>query len=220
MSVAGSAAPPSPSPSEASAQELGFQLEEEIHAAISAKGYECLREQDIRSRWGKTFNGVDHLVQRGDSYIFIQDKWESKGAGQRAVAQFLGCVLRIKEHLPAHSKTHIIWAAKYAPTSGGIALLEEKGALILTEHASISALAAKVDATAVGLLSGVSALPTGVIPTSKPAIKMAPAGGRTVSRMRKCEGCLHRVSVRIPTGSATYQFTCPICSYSVTTNSF
>jgi hypothetical protein len=43
---------------------------------------------------------------------------------------------------------------------------------------------------------------------------------RTVTQIRRCEGCRNRVGVSVPTDTQTFEFKCPICFYSVYTNCF
>ena len=47
-----------------------------------------------------------------------------------------------------------------------------------------------------------------------------PSMGRCIIKRRRCEGCLRTVPVQVPLCSSYYDFHCPVCQYTVTTNCF
>ena len=121
----------------------GFALEDMIHSAlIKLPGVECLREQEIRSRFNdQSLNGVDHWIQFDNQHILIQDKWKESSTTQQEVAQFLGCVERIQARCPVDDVFYLIWAGKNIPTSHSATTLKERSVMITHCPYSIEALA-------------------------------------------------------------------------------
>lgn len=125
------------------ASQQGFELEELIQNALSSiHEIECLREQDIRSKFNdQSLNGIDHWIRHGTDHILIQDKWKDSATGQQEAAQFLSCVERIQARCSQEDTFYLVWACKSEPTANSIALLKERNVTLVSCSISIQALA-------------------------------------------------------------------------------
>jgi hypothetical protein len=125
------------------ASQQGFELEELIHGGLSSlTQLECLREQDIRSKFGdQSLNGVDHWIRFGTEHILIQDKWKGAATSQQESAQFLSCVERIQARCSQDDTFYLVWACKSEPTSHSLAALNERHVTVIPCGISIHALA-------------------------------------------------------------------------------
>jgi hypothetical protein len=121
----------------------GFALEDAIHNALcKLPDVECLREQDIRSKYNdQSLNGVDHWIRYQNTNILIQDKWKETATTQQEVSQFLGCVERIQARCSSDDVFYLIWAGKNTPTSHSATTLKERTVQIIHCAFSIEALA-------------------------------------------------------------------------------
>jgi hypothetical protein len=121
--------------------ELGFELEQLIHNALSnITDFECLREQDIRNLFNdQSFNGVDHWIKYKEKHILIQDKWKET-ITQPEIAQFLTCVERIQARNSKSDTYYLLWVSKKEPTSNALKSLSERNVNIITCSKSIEAL--------------------------------------------------------------------------------
>jgi hypothetical protein len=124
-------------------QDEGRALEELIHTALLCiPGIECLREQDIRSKYNdQSLNGVDHMIRKDTAVVLIQDKWKDSSTTQQEVSQFLSCVERIQARCSPQDSFFLIWAGKQLPTSHSTASLRERNVSILNCPFSIEGLA-------------------------------------------------------------------------------
>jgi uncharacterized CHY-type Zn-finger protein len=125
------------------ASQQGFELEELIQNALcSVEGLECLREQDIRSKFNdQSLNGVDHWIRHGSEHILIQDKWKGGATGQQEAAQFLSCAERIQARCAQEDTFYLVWACKSEPTAHSLSALKERNVTVVTCSVSIHALA-------------------------------------------------------------------------------
>jgi hypothetical protein len=124
-------------------QDEGRMLEERIHIALTRiSDLECLREQDIRTKFNdQSLNGVDHMIRKGSDVLLIQDKWKESATTQQEVSQFLSCVERIQARCSPEDTFYLIWAGKLIPTTHSLASLRERNCSVLNCPISIEALA-------------------------------------------------------------------------------
>jgi hypothetical protein len=125
------------------ASQQGFELEELIQNALSAiPTIECLREQEIRSKFNdQSLNGIDHWIRNGTDHILIQDKWKESATSQQEAAQFLSCVERIQARCSQEDTFYLVWACKTEPTSHSTSILKERNVSIVSCSISIQSLA-------------------------------------------------------------------------------
>lgn len=123
--------------------EQGFLLEDCIHAALSwLPRTECLREQEIRAKFGdQSINGVDHWIRKDSTHVLIQDKWKDSATTQQEVSQFLSCIERIQARCDPNDTFYLIWAGKTQPTSHSMKALTERNVTVITCSYSLEALA-------------------------------------------------------------------------------
>ena len=57
-----------------SPQKKGFKLEDDLHEKLETK-YECLREIDIKRKYGQHLCGIDHMILHNNFRVLIQCKW-------------------------------------------------------------------------------------------------------------------------------------------------
>jgi hypothetical protein len=147
----------------------GFQLEDYIHNALSIiPDVECLKEQDIRTRFSdQSINGVDHWIRHGEYNILIQDKWKESATTQQEVSQFLSCVERIQSRCSQTDTFYLIWAGKLLPTNHSITSLRERNVTILNCNISIEALARLVILEVCETLGIEPIIPLKIIPVMK-----------------------------------------------------
>lgn len=172
------------------AREEGFELERLIHeAALRIPGVtHCKREAEIRAHLNDaSLNGIDHWIQVGSVHIFIQDKWKET-IGQQEVAQFLGCVDRLKgnKHIADTDTTHLIWASKTRPSKNCEKLLKEKECHTIISHKSIGFLAKSVIST-VCLLLNVSANDSLATIVDPVAVKVKPAAAAVAKQQQQVQ---------------------------------
>ncbi len=123
--------------------EDGFYLEELITDAVNKFPVLVmnLRENQIKQHFqDNSLNGVDHWIKFGSNNILIQDKWK-ESVEQQEVSQFLECASRLNRRIPRNENIYLLWVSKYQPTKNSIALLNERGAEVISCSLSVESLA-------------------------------------------------------------------------------
>lgn len=83
------------------AQKLGILFEDKIHDKFKKLNIfdKIYRESDIIRKYGKNFNGVDHLLFIDDYIISLQDKWESKSPNIARIDQFISVTDKLENNI-------------------------------------------------------------------------------------------------------------------------
>ena len=100
-----------------SPQDLGFELEKQIHERLAKHNIKCYRENDIKQIYN--LHGVDHLIIHNDNIICIQDKWEAKTPKLKDINHFIQTAITIHTN---HNKCKLfgLFISKKPCSSGGI----------------------------------------------------------------------------------------------------
>lgn len=108
-----------------------------------------------------------------------------------------------------------VFAPVKVETSAAVA---EAEAILKAVKADAEAILAAVKADAATILATARAEADAILAAARaaPAARSAPV----VAQMRICEGCRNRVCVSVPVDTQSFEFKCPVCSYSVRTNCF
>jgi hypothetical protein len=96
-------------------QARGRQFEENLHNLLLQTRCKIMREADIKSYFGKSVSGIDHLIYDYSEYIIcIQDKWQSTPISISEFNHYSKCVEEISKNQEILNNPNIKIIAIYA----------------------------------------------------------------------------------------------------------
>lgn len=80
------------------AQDKGREFEKYIHNNILSNiKYLLLSEKEVRSKYGNSNSAIDHLIEKDELIICIQDKYEQTSSPISKINHFITCVNNINQ---------------------------------------------------------------------------------------------------------------------------